>query len=81
MNLGRHHAPSTRDSQFHWHANTGVTLSGVHTLFFISIYFWLCWVFAAACRRSLAVVSKGCSLVAICRLLIVVASLVAERRL
>ena len=35
MNLGRHHAPSTRDSQFHWHANTGVTLSGAHTLFFL----------------------------------------------
>ena len=44
---------------------------------FIYIYFWLCWVFAAVCRRSLVVVSGGYSVV-VRRLLIAVASLVAE---
>ena len=45
------------------------------------IYFWLCWVFIAAHRLSLVVMSKDCSLVAVCRLLITVASLVAEHGL
>ena len=42
---------------------------------------WLCWVFTAAHRFSLVSVSEGYSLVAVCRLLIAVASLVAEHRL
>ena len=41
-------------------------------LWFDFIYFWPCWGFVAACRRSPAVV---------CRLLTAVASLVAEHRL
>ena len=43
-----------------------------------SIYFWLRWVFAAAHKLSLVVVSGGYPLVVVCRLLIVVVSLVAE---
>jgi hypothetical protein len=34
------------------------------------VYFWLCWVFFAACGLSLAVASRGYSLVAVGRLLI-----------
>ena len=41
-------------------------------IYFIYIYFWLRWVFVAACRLSL---------VAACGLLIAVASLVAEHGL
>ena len=40
--------------------------------------FWLCWVFIAAHRLSLVLASRGCSLVAVFRLLIAVASLVVE---
>ena len=45
------------------------------------IYFWLCWVFVAVQAFSLVAVSGGYSLVAVCGLLVVVASLVAEHRL
>ena len=45
------------------------------------IYFWLCWVFAAAFRLSLVAVNRGYCLVAMHELLIVVASLVVEHRL
>ena len=46
------------------------------------IYFWLRWVFVAACRLSLVAESGGGLLfVAVHRLLIAVASLVAEHRL
>ena len=41
--------------------------------------FWLCWIFVAGHSLCLAVMSKGCSLVVVCRLLTVVASLVVER--
>ena len=43
------------------------------------IYFclWRCWVFVAAHRLSLVVVSRGSSPAAVCRLPVVVASLVA----
>ena len=44
------------------------------------IYFWLCWVFVAACGLSLVAASGGYS-VAVRGLLIAVASLVAEHRL
>ena len=44
-------------------------------------YFWLRWVFVAACELSLVVVSGGYSLVAEHVLLIEVASLVEEHRL
>ena len=43
--------------------------------------FWLHWVLVAAHRLSLVVVSGGYSLVVVRRLLIEVASLVAEYRL
>ena len=50
-------------------------------LFFICLYFkfyfGLCWVFIAALRLPLVVVSRGYSLDLVCGLLIVVASLVA----
>ena len=42
---------------------------------------WLCWVFIDAQGLSLVVVSGGYSLVAVCGLLIVMASLVAEHAL
>ena len=45
------------------------------------IYFWLCWVFVAAHRLSLVVVSKDNSLVVVYGLLVVVASFVAKHRL
>ena len=47
----------------------------------IFIYFWLCWLFIAAHGRPLVAVSRDCSLVAVLRLLIAVASLVVEHRL
>ena len=47
---------------------------------FISLYFWLHWVFVAACALSLVAASRGYSLV-MHRLLTVVASLVAEHGL
>ena len=49
--------------------------------FLKNISFQLCWVFVAACGLSLVGVSRGCSLVAVCRLLTVVASLVSENGL
>ena len=45
------------------------------------IYFWLHWVFIAAHRLSLVVMSRGCSLVALYVPLISVASIVAEHGL
>ena len=45
------------------------------------LFIWLCWVFTAECRLSLAAVSGGYSLVAVCGLLIAAASLVAGHRL
>ena len=47
---------------------------------FVSL-FWLHWVFIAACRLSLVVVSGGLLFIAVYRLLIVEASLVAEHGL
>ena len=44
-------------------------------------YFWLCWAFLAVLRLSLVTASRGCSLVAVCRLLIAVAPLVMEHGL
>ena len=54
----------------------------IHRHFFFSlfIYFWLRWVFVAVYGLSLVVASRGYS-VAVCRLLIVVASLVVEHGL
>ena len=40
--------------------------------------FWLLWVFVAAHRLSLVAASGGYSLVVVCRLLIMVASLIVE---
>ena len=45
------------------------------------IYFWLHWIFVAACGLSLVAVSGGYSLVAVLGLLIAVASLVVEHGL
>ena len=45
------------------------------------IYLWLCWVFVAARGLSLVAVSGGWLFVVLRRLLIAVASLVAEHRL
>ena len=54
----------------------------LYYIFILLIYlFWLCWVFVAAHRFSPVAESGGFSLVAACRLLIVVASLVVEHGL
>ena len=45
------------------------------------IYFWLHWVFIAACGLSLVAVSGEYCLVAVCGLLTAMASVVAEHRL
>ena len=50
-------------------------------LFNLSYYFWLCWVFIAACELSLAAASQGSFLVAVWRLLIAVASFLMDREL
>ena len=47
---------------------------------YLFIYFWLCWVFVAACGLSLVVASRDYSLLW-CQLLIAVASLVVEHGL
>ena len=55
----------------------------IHTYIYIKSYlfnFWLCWVFIAAHRLSLVAVSRGCSLVALRGLHIVMVSLIAEDR-
>ena len=59
-----------------------------HLYFYVSkfliifkICFWLSWVFVAACGLSLAAVSGDYSLVVVCRLLTVVASLVVDHGL
>ena len=46
--------------------------------FNLFIYFCLHWVFIVARGLSVVALSKGYSLIAVCRLLIVVASLVEE---
>ena len=48
---------------------------------YILNFYWLCWVFVAAHGFSLVLASGGYSLVVACRLLTVVASLVAKHRL
>ena len=50
-------------------------LNFAFSLFFLS---WLCWVFVASRGLSLVAVSRDCSLVAVCGLFIVLASLVVE---
>ena len=70
-----------------WRCTTSVLQFSFFMLFFrhahavLFVYFWLCWVSVAACGLSLVLESRGCSLVAACRLLTAVASLVAEHRL
>ena len=49
--------------------------------FYLFIYFWLCWVFVAVCGLSVVGASRGYSLVMVCSLLIVMASLISEHRL
>ena len=49
--------------------------------YFFVIYFWLHWVFVAACRLFSSCVEQGLLFVAVHGLLIAVASLVAEHRL
>ena len=44
------------------------------------IYFWLCWVFVAACRLSPVAASGGYSSVGVCGLLFAVGPLVEENR-
>ena len=50
-------------------------------LFILFIYFWLCWVFVAARGLSLVGGERGLLFIVVCRLLIAVASLVAEHGL
>ena len=44
-------------------------------------YFWLCWVFVAACSLYLVSESRVYFLIVVHRLLIVVASLTVEQRI
>ena len=53
-------------------------MTHTHTHLFI---YWLCWVFVVAHGLFLLMASGGSSLVVVCRLLVVVATLVAEHRL
>ena len=58
-------------------------VSHPHQYFILSLslfffFFWLHWVFIAECKFSLVAVCEGCSLVAVCGLLLLMASLVAE---
>ena len=59
--------------------------SHLYNLFFfflnLFIYFWLCWVFVAAHGLSLVGGERGLLFIAVRRLLIAVASLVAEHGL
>ena len=56
--------------------------SVVFNLFILFIYFWLCWVFVAACRLSLVAMSGGySSLRCMGFFLTALASLVAEHGL
>ena len=57
----------------HLRTPLGGSWKGLFLILFI--YFWLCWVFTAVCRLSLAAVSEGYSLAEMCRLLIAVVSL------
>ena len=54
---------------------------GVHVSFFLFSFFWLCWVFIAACGLFSSSGEQGLLFVAVHGLLIVVASLVAEHEL
>ena len=56
-----------------------VALTYIH--YQIYLFIWLHWVFVAACGLSLVVASRGYSFIAVCKLLIAMASLVAEHRL
>ena len=47
-----------------------------HFFLYLFIYFWLCWVFVAACGHFLVAETRGYSPVVVYRLLTVVASLV-----
>ena len=58
----------------------GLVTQGADTLLKI-LCFWLHWVFVASGELCLVVASRGYSLVAVHRLLIVVASLVEEQQL
>ena len=56
--------------------------SHLYIFFFnLFIYFWLCWVFVAVHGISLVGGERGLLFIAVRRLLIAVASLVAEHRL
>ena len=58
-------------------------LEGLVSLFFLifKVYFWLCWVFIAACGLFSSCGERGLLFVAVRGLLIAVASLVAEHGL
>ena len=60
-----------------------ISFMGAHLFIYFYIlflHFWLCWVFTGACRLPLVRSSRGHSLAAARRLLLAVASLVAEHR-
>ena len=61
-----------------------VPFSVWHLTFFFPlklIHFWLCWVFVAVLGPPLVAVSRGYSLIVVCKLLVVQASPVAEHSL
>ena len=48
---------------------------------YLAIYFWLLWVFTAEAGLSLVAASRGCSLVPVHGLLVVVTSRVSEHKI
>ena len=55
--------------------------SFLNLLIYLFIYFWLCWVFVAVHKAFSSCGEQGLLFVAVCGLLITVASLAAEHRL
>ena len=56
----------------------------IFKVFYLLIYFWLCWVFAAVLGLSLVAANRGrlgAALPVVLRLLVLVATLVLEHRL
>ena len=63
------------------HTHSSLSPSTSTFTVYLFVYFWSRWVFVAVCGLLLVAMSRGYSVVAACRLLIAVASLIAEHRL
>ena len=72
-----HQGPRTHKHSRHSSLKEGMTRGNTSSALLSLLFLWLDWVFVAARRLSLVVVSSGYPLVGACGLLIVAASLVA----